>query len=69
MTKRGGPCGSARSPLVKNVGQADFFNPQTRISPPSISPRLARTSSGAGRGGAGWSANLQEKKLMKVLLR
>jgi len=41
MAKRGGPCGLARGPQVKNVGRTNLFNPLTRISP--------RASSGAGR--------------------
>jgi len=53
MSKRGGPCGPAHSPLVKNAGRADLFNPLTRISPPHISPR---------------PANPQEKKIVIVLL-
>jgi len=51
MAKRGGPCGPTRGPLIKNAGRADLFNPLTRISPPRISQRPARTSSGAGRAG------------------
>jgi len=46
MAKRGGPCGLARGPQVKNVGRANIFNPLTRIS-----PRPAQASSGAGRAG------------------
>jgi len=46
MAKRGGPCGSARGPLVKNARRVDLFNPLTRIS-----PRPARANSGAGRAG------------------
>jgi len=46
MAKRGGP---ARCLQVKNAGRANLFNPLTRISPPRISPRAARASSGAGR--------------------
>jgi len=42
---RDGKAGRA-SPLVKNAGWADFFNPLTRIS-----PQLARASSRAGRAG------------------
>jgi len=53
MAKRGGPCGPARSPLVKNEGWVDLFNPLTRISPPHISQR---------------PANPQEKKIVIVLL-
>jgi len=49
MAKRGGPCGSARGPQVKNAGRVDLFNPLTRISPPRISRQPARASSGAGR--------------------
>jgi len=44
MAKRGGPCGLARSPHVKNAGRANLFNPLTRIS---LQP--ARASSGAGQ--------------------
>jgi len=51
MTKRGGPCGLARGPQVKNAGRAELFNLLTRISPPRISPQPARASSGAGRAG------------------
>jgi len=46
MAKRGGPCGPARGPLVKNAGWTDLFNPLTRIS-----PQPARASNGAGRAG------------------
>jgi len=42
MAKRGGLCGPARRPLVKNAGRADLFNPLTRISP---------RGPAAGRGG------------------
>jgi len=55
MAKRGGPCGLARGPQVKNAGRANLFNPLTRIS-----PRPARASQ---RDGAGWPANPQEKKM------
>jgi len=55
MAKRGGPCGPARGPQVKNAGRDDLFNPLTRISPP--------TRAGQLRGGAGWSANPQEKNI------
>jgi len=51
MTKRGGLCGSTRSPLVKNAGRADLFNPLTRISLPRINPQPAQASSGTGRAG------------------
>jgi len=46
MAKRGGPCGLARNPHVKNAGRANLFNPLTRIS-----PQPARANSGAGRAG------------------
>jgi len=51
MAKRGGPCGPARGPQVKNAGRDDLFNPLTRISPPRISPQPARAICGAGRAG------------------
>jgi len=52
MAKRGGPCGPAHGPQVKNAGRDDLFNPLTRISPPRISPQPARASSRAGRAGS-----------------
>ena len=51
MAKRGGSCGPARGPLVKNAGRTYLFNPLTRISPPHISLRPARASTGARRAG------------------
>jgi len=51
MAKRGGPCGPAHGPLVKNAGWTDLFNPLTRFSPSRISPQSARGNSGAGRAG------------------
>jgi len=51
IAKRGGSCGPVRGPLVKNAGRADLFNPLTRISPPCISLRPTRASSGTGRAG------------------
>jgi len=62
MAKRGGPCGPACSPQVKNTGRANLFNPLTRISPPRISPRPAQASSGAGQAGP------QAKKNVIVLM-